>query len=152
MTKSPEEGSDAPKTAIVGNFTDDKKMKNEVKSVSPLTSIGEIESENGNHEIVKNKKRRRSSFKKKGALTKKMLSSSWTLRAFGVHVRLPRVRPLRRRRDRPALLRRSGHGGHEHHSYPGPCVFPGEMILNCLIRDDTQLETVMNLSPPSRFC
>ena len=61
MTKSPEEGSDAPKTAIVGNFTDSKTnmTKNEVKSVSPLTSIDEIESENGTHKVVKNTKRRK---------------------------------------------------------------------------------------------
>ena len=146
MTKSPEEGSDAPKTAIVGNFTDDKKMKNEVKSVSPLTSIGEIESENGNHEIVKNKKRRRSSFKKKGALTKKMLIKFLDSAGFQAYMFVCLVLALFAV-DVIAL-----------HSYGDQVTkamniiltlvfasFLGELILNYFIRDDySKLETVMN--------
>ena len=76
MTKaSTGDSSEAPKTAIVGNFTDSKTnmTKNEVKSVSPLTSIDEVESTNGNHKVVKNTKRRRSSFKKKGMFNKKYI-------------------------------------------------------------------------------
>ncbi|QDZ24568.1 3',5'-cyclic-nucleotide phosphodiesterase [Chloropicon primus] len=122
-------------------------MKNEVKSVSPLTSIDEIESENGtHHEVVKNKKRRRSSFKKKGAITKKLLIKFLDSAGFQAYMFVCLVLALFAV-DVIAL-----------HSYGNDVTeamniiltlvfasFLAEMVLNFFIREDySKLETVMN--------
>ena len=120
--------------------------KNEVKSVSPLTSIDEVESTSGNHKVVKNTKRRRSSFKKKGMFNKKYIIKFLDSAGFQAYMFVCLVLALFAV-DVIAL-----------HSYGDDVTeamniilmlvfasFGAEMVLNFFIRDDySKLEMAMN--------
>ena len=143
--------SETPKSAVVGNFTDSSQshtMKNEVKSVSPLTSINENGSSDsaGGGESHKSKKKRRSSFKKKGVMTKKLLIKFLDSAGFQAYMFVCLVLAL----FAVDVIAMHSYGEAETEAMNVILMlvfasFLVEMLLNMTIREDySKLETMMN--------
>ena len=171
---APEELSEsaAPKSAIIGNFTEEqeekkvitkppkketvksgafttKSMKNEVKSVSPMVSIDENGSVDEKDEVLNggsDRKRRRSATKRKGVFTKKATIKFLDSAGFQAYMFVCLVLALFA--VDVIALHSYGEDVTEAMNIILTLVFVSflvEMVLNMFIREDySKLETMMN--------